>query len=149
MSTMCRSCVAPKLVSKGCNSRMRSSRISICLMNTPCSGNKKIVAAVRFALEPRDEIVILQVLEELPTHAKLHILRRLHTLFLQSLNVGWNEYAPNVTFNRDAGSIDPPFRDHAVALQSALQLGCGCAVQIDVVPADDNAKLSDIEISVF
>ena len=45
----------PKLVSNGCRSRIRSSRISICLTNTRCSGNEEVLAPLVLTLETRDE----------------------------------------------------------------------------------------------
>src|SRR5436309_941691 len=82
-----RSCVDPKLVSKGWSSRIRNSRISICLINTRCSRHKEIFTPLVLPLEAGDEVVVRKVLQELFAHTLLHILGRFETLFLESLKI--------------------------------------------------------------
>src|SRR5262249_14829277 len=121
-STMCRSCVAPKLVSNGCKSRIRSSRISMCSMNTRCSGNKKVFARFITAFESGNEVIVMKVLQEFMANASLYILCRLQAMLFQLLDIGWNAYAANLTFDERVRLIDPPFCDQTIAFQSFLQL---------------------------
>src|SRR2546425_978463 len=100
---MCRSCVEPKLVSNGWRSRIRSSRISICLINTRCSRDEEILTPLILPLEIRYEVIVLEIFQELLAHTQLHVLRGLEALLLERLNVGGNEHAPHVAFNLDAG----------------------------------------------
>src|SRR6185436_568437 len=87
MSTIRRSCVTPKLVSKGWSSCMRSSRISIRFMNTQRSRDKDVLAPCVAALEVGDEIIVRHVLQKLFTNALLDIARRFQALLLQRLDI--------------------------------------------------------------
>src|SRR5262245_47078109 len=98
----CRVCVVPKLVSNGCKSIIRSSRISICLMNTRCSGDEKIFTPLIAALESRDKVIVLKVFEEFLAHATLNALCRFQAFFLHRLDVVWNRYAADITFDADS-----------------------------------------------
>src|SRR5262245_19880705 len=129
MSTMCRSCVEPKLVSNGCKSRMRSSRISMCLRNTRCSGNKKVFAPFVIAFESGNEVIVMKVLQEFIADTSLYIPCRFQALPFQVLNIGWNAYASNLALDERARIVDPPFRDQTIAFQSFLHLRCSSAVQ--------------------
>src|SRR5262245_3725873 len=92
----CRSCVEPKLVSNECRSRMCSSRISTCLMNTRRSVNEKVFTVLEVALEPGHKVVVLEVLDELLARATLDILGRAQILLLQRLDIQWNANTANI-----------------------------------------------------
>src|SRR5262245_46414881 len=87
MSTIRRSCVTPKLVSKGWSSCMRSSRISIRFMNTRRSWNKDVFAPLIASLEVGDVIIIRDVLQKLFTNALLDLARRFQALLFQRLDI--------------------------------------------------------------
>src|SRR5262245_45338129 len=101
---------------------MRNSRISTRLMNTCCSWNKNVFAPLVLAFEPGDEIIVAEVLQELLTHSELHVLGGLHTLFLQRLNIGRNEYTPKFAGHGDSRLVDPPLCNQPVAFQPSLHL---------------------------
>src|SRR2546427_12397272 len=106
---MWRSWVASKLVSNGCSSRMRSSRISICLINTGCSRDEQILAPFVLSLKGGNKIVVLQILQELLTDAQLDVLCGLQALLLEGLDIRWNVHTAHiVTFDVDSRIVDPP-----------------------------------------
>src|SRR5262245_2974082 len=94
MSTIRRSCVTPKLVSKGWSSCMRSSRISIRFMNTRRSRDKDVFAPFVATLEVGDVVIIRNVLQELFSNALLDIARRFQALLLQRLDIRRYRHAP-------------------------------------------------------
>src|SRR5437016_10867708 len=139
MRMTCRSCVEPKLVSKGWRSRIRSSRISICLINTRCSGDKQVFIPLVCPLEISDEVILRNILEKLLTDAQLNVPGRLQALLFERLDIGWNKHMSNITLELDSRLLDPPLCDEPVAFQSLLQRrGCG-AVKVHIVTADDCA----------
>src|SRR5438477_4216805 len=108
---------------------MRSSRISICLINTRCSRNEQILAPFVLSLKGGYKIVVLQILEELLTDAQLNVLCGLQALLLEDLDIRWNVDAAHVvTYHMDSRLVDPPFGDGAIALEALLKLGRRCAV---------------------
>src|SRR6267143_4316899 len=146
---MRRSWVTPKLVSNGCRSRMCSSRISICLMNTGRSRDKQIFAPFVFPLKSRDEIVFLKVFQQLLANAQLHILRGLQALLLDGLNIRRNENAAHVTLDLWPGPVNPPLGNHAIGFKALLQARCRGTIQIHIIPSYDRAQFLDVEVSIL
>src|SRR5262245_50696660 len=125
MSTIRRSCVTPKLVSKGWSSCIRSSRISIRFMNTRRPRNKDVFACFAAALEVGNEVIVCDVLQKLFSNALLDIARQFQTLVLQRLNVCGYDHTTNLDIDGRARAIDPPFGNHAIAVHAALPYSGG------------------------
>ena len=75
---------------------MRSSRISIRLMNTRRSRNKDVFACFVAALEVGDEVIVCDVLQKLFSHALLDIARQFQTLVFQRLYVCGYDYTADI-----------------------------------------------------
>ena len=80
------------------------------------------IRSTRPCVETGNEVVFVEVLQELLADAELYVLRRLHTLFLERLNVGGNIDASNVTLKRDPlSSIH-----HSATSRSVSRPECSC-----------------------
>src|SRR6266704_2646054 len=148
-STMRRSWVTPKLVSNGFRSCIRSSRISICLINTRRSSHEQILAPLVFPLKAGGEIVLLEVFQKLLANPPLDLLCRGDALLFEGLNISWYAHAPNVALDLDSRLINPPLRDHAVAFKALLQTRRNLSVKVHVIPADDRTQLFDIQMGIL
>src|SRR5207244_4314178 len=105
---MRRSWLTPKLVSNGFRSCIRSSRISICLINTRRSSHEQILAPLVFPpLKAGDEIVLLEVFQKLLANPPLDLLCRGDALLFESLNISWYAHAPNLALDPDSRLINP------------------------------------------
>src|SRR5262245_21503231 len=101
---------------------MRSSRISICLMNTRRSGDQQIRTPFIATLEAGDEVILFEILEQLVAHAYLQVLCGLEILLFQGLNISREIHASNITANVHARFLDPPLRNQPIAFEALLQL---------------------------
>src|SRR5215472_1607345 len=141
---MCRSCVAPKLVSNGCRRRIRSSRSSICLMNTRRSWNKQICAPFVVPLKAGDEIVLTEIFQELLSNAKLQVSNRTRALAAEFLNIRGNVYAADIPLRTQTWLIQPPFRKHAIRLERCIR-----PIEFDLIATDDDTEFIEIHVSIF
>src|SRR5438034_11414214 len=105
---MRRSWVTPKLVSNGFRSCIRSSRISICLINTRRSSHEQILAPLVFPLKAGDEIVLLEVFQKLLANPPLCLLRRGEAWLFEGLNISRYAPGPIVASDPNRRLINPP-----------------------------------------
>src|SRR5580704_4830731 len=120
---------------------MRSSRSSICLINTRCPRHEDVFAPFIAALETGDEIIVRYVFQKLLADALLDVTRRFQALLLEELQIQRDDDSTSVRPNMNSRTIDPPFRDNTIAVEPTLQGPGGLAVVIRVVAADDGSKL--------
>src|SRR5215470_2608255 len=128
---------------------MRSSRISIRLINIGGASYEKVLARFAVALKAGDEVVILDVFQELLANASLDVSRGVDVLLFEGLKIRRNDDESNIALYCDARLVDPPFGDHAIAIMAALQYSGRLTVDIQIVAANNHAQLNDIEVSVF
>src|SRR5947207_13061685 len=100
---------------------MRSSRISIRLINTRSSGSENIFAPFFLPFESGDEVIVVDVLQKLTADPLLHILCGFEALRFQGLDVGGNIDTTHITSERESRLIDPPFRNDAIAVEPFIQ----------------------------
>src|SRR5690242_16912204 len=105
-------------------SRICSSRISTRRTNTRGSGGEQIFAPLFLTFESSHEIVVLKVLKKLLADTSLDVLRGFNALPFQSLDVRGNVNAADVAFRGRPLTIDPPFGNDTICVESFVELRC-------------------------
>src|SRR6516225_4666919 len=100
---------------------MRSSRISIFLINTRCSRHKEVGAPFVGPFKTGDEVIFAEIFQKLLADPQLKIPERSRTLPDQILNAGGNVEAADVAaFRMQTGFVQPPLRNQTVGLERSV-----------------------------